>query len=166
MEVISSPQARPPIGTRAPAAMAGWENCVRIPGPLQLLLLHLLVLILARSPHAPALHAILCRALPLSPRLREILVHLVQSSEQDDSVLRPAHARGADQIIIALAHRAPPRDPSRPARTPQLRPRPSRDPPRPAPAENESGGTGPHPAPPPHAPIVTLSNLNHARRTS
>lgn len=121
--IPTEPQLR--VSPLVPAPVAGWENCVRIPGPLQLILLHLLALLFARSPHAAALG----RALSLSPRLRQILATLAATTEQDESVLLPTRARGADEIIIALAHRPPPRNPSRPARMPPARPRQARDPP-------------------------------------
>jgi hypothetical protein len=134
MEVISSPQARPPIGTRAPAPRAGWENCVRMPGPLQLLILHLLALLFARSPHAAGRPG----TLAVSPRLRQALIALLldlglaetdEEEEYDDSDFLPLRCPGAIQILIALAHRLPPRDPARPARMPPARPRRARGPP-------------------------------------
>ncbi|MCX7378200.1 MAG: hypothetical protein NTY94_15835 [Alphaproteobacteria bacterium] len=138
--IPTEPQLRVSPLDRAP--MAGWENCVRIPGPLQLILLHLLALLFARSPHAAALG----RALSLSPHLRQILATLAATTEQDDSVLPPTRARGADEIIIALAHRPPPRNPSRPARMPPARPRQARDPPRPRrPAQTKTAERGPPP---------------------
>ena len=172
MDVIPSPQARLPIGTCAPALAGGWENCVRMPGPIQLLVLHLLALLHARSPHAAAL----CRALPLSPRLRDSLARLVEAAGQDESVLRPIRARGADEILIALAHRLPPRNPSRPARTSPARRLQARDPP-----EQKTlspGGRGldeglQHPpisslrqADLKHVYFITISKQSYARRTS
>ena len=158
--IPTEPQLQASPLDRAP--VAGWENCVRIPGPLQLILLHLLALLFARSPHAAALG----RALSLSPRLREILATLAATTEQDESVLLPTRARGADEILIALAPRLPPRNPSRPAPMPPARPCQARDPPRPRACKNENGGTGSSPAPPPHAHFITLSYLNQTRFTS
>ena len=130
------------ISPRAQAQLAGWENCARSPGPLQLILLHLLALLFARAPNAAALG----RALSLSPRLREILSTLAAATEQDESVLLPTRARGADEILIALAHRPPPRNPSHPAPMPPARPRQARDPPNPyPPPQTKTAERGPPP---------------------
>ena len=75
------------------------------------------------------------------------LALLGQAPDPASAPLPSARRRGADEIIIALAHRGPPRTPSRPARMHPARPRPARDPPRHAASTHMRHRNGPSPAP-------------------
>ncbi len=127
----------PPIPVSLPAAMRALaltgeqESHAQIPGLLQMLLLHILAMLYARPAHAPGHATWLFRAgAPLvNAALAAPLALPGHAPESASTPLPPIRRRGADEIIIALAHRGPPRNPSRPARMPPARPRPARDPP-------------------------------------